>query len=116
MNKNNQLFQYLSNRIEAAVSQSCKIVTLDLGQISEIDSGTADFIKNSLNFVKKSGADAAILNANVSFAYSKNLRDIPYFLKLIQDTVTAILHEAGAGDYFLSRGVLPSESIALIES
>ena len=69
LNKNNQLFQYLSNRIEAAVSQSCKIVTLDLGQISEIDSGTADVIKNSLNFVKKSGADAAILNANVSFSY-----------------------------------------------
>ena len=56
----------MTNQIEAAVYDSAKVVTLDLSHVSEIDSGTADVIKNNLNFVKKNGRDAVILYANVS--------------------------------------------------
>lgn len=37
-----------------------------MAHVSEIDSGTADAIKNTLVFVRKSGRDAVIIGANVS--------------------------------------------------
>jgi len=52
--------------VEKALAESNKVINLDLAHVSEIDSGSADAIKNTLNFVQKSNRDAIILNANVS--------------------------------------------------
>lgn len=89
--------EYLTNQIEAAVYESAKVVTLDLSHISEIDSGTADVIKNNLNFVKKNGRDAVILYAN--------------------NNVTGILEAAGASQFLPSNDELKSpENAALLDT
>ena len=63
----------LAERIESAVQEG-KNITVDLGEVYEIDSATSDAFKNALYFAKKEKLQASVINANVRnlFFISKN--------------------------------------------
>ena len=60
--------EYLADEIEkASAPDEVKAMHLDLGHVSEIDSGTADALKFTLSHVESLGVHVTVENANVSF-------------------------------------------------
>ena len=60
--------EYLADEIEkASAPDDVKAMHLDLGHVSEIDSGTADALKFTLSHVESLGVHVTVENANVSF-------------------------------------------------
>ena len=59
--------EYLADEIEkASAPDDVKAMHLDLGHVSEIDSGTADALKFTLSHVESLGVHVTVENANVS--------------------------------------------------
>lgn len=63
--------EYLADEIEKATApDDVKAMHLDLGHVSEIDSGTADALKFTLSHVESLGVHVTVENANESVAGS----------------------------------------------
>ena len=73
--------EYLADEIEkASAPDDVKAMHLDLGHVSEIDSGTADALKFTLSHVESLGVHVTVENANVSITFFFSKMTLTHFL------------------------------------